>query len=126
LPIPDEPGEWMELRPLSYFEIAEARTAEMKAAIALVGDMPESVTSLARPSEDAERASVAAEPDPLAGLDLGTVLRLGIIAWSYPEEANEKNIKLLSEDTALWAAEQIVGLRSKASTGNISAPSTQL
>lgn len=151
LEVPGEPGEWMDLRPLSFLEIDEARVqgyigmmetvgqmapvqdqiqriftaaeaAKKRTAEAAAGEESEEESS----DPEADAALMAADDDPLEGLDLTTVLKAGIVKWSYDRPVDEANISLLDEDTATWAAKAIVGIRSKESLGNSSAPSTTL
>jgi|GEM_PF-2449143 len=138
LEVPGEPGQWMKLRPLSFLEI---ETAQIKGYIALmrsVGEISEVEETIERVFEKARAAAKRNEPDeaeqadeddseadeveaaieeadqdPLKGLDQLTVLRLGIVEWSYDRPLDEANIRLLDEDTARWAATEIVGLRSQ-------------
>lgn len=142
LDVPGEPGEWMQLRPLSFIELELAERASYINGMKLIGQMGDvretiaMVESIRQDSADAstkgdeaEAVSVAiaeAEQDVLQGLDQLTVLRTGIMNWSYGRPVDETSIRLLDHETARWAAEKIVGLRKKADLEKASPPSTQL
>lgn len=87
----------------------------------------ESAEEASEPADpEVEEALAEAEDDPLKGMDVMTVLRFGIMAWSYERPVDEASIRLLDPDTAAWAAKQIVGIHTKDELEKSSAPSTQL
>ena len=99
--VPHEPGQWLELRMLSWLDLDHARTARIK--------------------EIAERAKVLSginfaalavpqpQPveDPLLNFDVQTLLRRGVSAWSYGDKVTTDD---LDERTAQWAAREILAL----------------
>jgi hypothetical protein len=121
--VPDS-DEWMDIRPLSW---AELEGAEMVAAVDAVkaAKALDIENVLGGASEDDIKAVIERQSaDPLAQLDIFSVLRAGIVAWSIDAEVSPENIKLLEPSVARWAALQIVGLRSREDLGNSSSPST--
>ena len=76
-------------------------------------------------------ASDGPPADPLAGKDIATVLRYGIVGWSYTEADGEtavpispEEILLLDEATSLWAAREILLLGEDDARLKGSSPST--
>lgn len=69
-----------------------------------------------------------AEKDPLDDYDQGTVLRHGVIAWSYRDPVTPENVADLDPTTAEWAAREICRLsdpqRTEEERLNGSSPST--
>ncbi|MCK9497188.1 MAG: hypothetical protein M0R75_17085, partial [Dehalococcoidia bacterium] len=66
--------------------------------------------------------------DPLKDYDQGSLLRAGIVSWSYDVEVTPDTIDALDERTARWCAEAIVaytkGDRTEEERGEGSSPST--
>lgn len=107
--IPGEPGEWMDLRQLGWYELADAQRARRGESfdnIRLMGkDLWKTMQETrAEMGDAADQAS-----DPLQSYDLETLLTMGIVAWSYPEPLGVESIRLLDPDTAEWAARRIIG-----------------
>lgn len=116
--IPHEPGQWCEFRRLSWKQLKEARKkneAESREEAKALG--AELFGALMRSSGDdkddaakAERLErIAAErkwrPDQF---DRDTVLTKGLVAWSYDVPLGNDAIGQLDEQTAEWAAHQII------------------
>ena len=135
LDIPGEPGQWMELRPLSFAEEDRLRRESSAAFLAEMAAMPDAVMNaqMRMQTEDARRrreenarraeAGEPALPDPdlpdpdlLDGQDLVTILECGIGAWSYAQPGEEEMapvagaVKMLDEGTARWAGREILRL----------------
>ncbi|HET6498164.1 MAG TPA: hypothetical protein VFH17_03815 [Coriobacteriia bacterium] len=108
--IPHEPGEWLTIRRLSGKAIERARSEFSREVIGVFGrDMLEGMKSQA----DADEAAPETEPNPLAGLDVSTVLRCGITAWSYGKRVQPEQVDDLDEVTRDWAAREIIALGSE-------------
>lgn len=104
--IPHEPGQWMELRSLTWPELEKARKIKQSATFADLGDIgPDTLKQLQGLTSDAVADAVS---DPLATLDVLTVLSVGILRWSYAAEVTVANIERLDSETARWAAREIV------------------
>ena len=108
LEIPHEPGQWMELRMLSWRDLhqaAEAHTLSvLQTARALGGELYQTIIS------PGTRDSDGTAPDPMAPYDLELVLKQGVCAWSYPEEVTPDNLGALDRRTAEWAGRAILAL----------------
>lgn len=109
--IPHEPGEWMELRRLSYAQLREAAEARSRQVMATARDLGPAFMRELRslPSETQEAVQTAAA-DPLNDYDLGLLLRHGIVAWSYPEPVPLDPAAELDPETAEWAGRAILRL----------------
>jgi len=120
--IPDEPGEWMRFRALSWGQRQQAREIAKTRAM----DEAKRTMDLMRlmAGEDADinaavdeaRAKRAAkvdpdedesEPDVLGQYDPATVVDYGIAEWSYTERKTKPSDQL-SPETVEWAARQIM------------------
>lgn len=104
--IPHEPGQWMELRALTWPELEKAKKIKQSATFADLGEIgPDTLKQLQGLSTDAVSEALT---DPLASLDVLTVLTAGVLRWSYGADVTVANIERLDSETAQWAAKQIV------------------
>ena len=114
--IPHEPDQWVQLRMLTYRQLAEARRVKLDDLFTVMRGLKD----IALPQQDGQ-----AVVDPLAGYDIGVLLRYGIVAWSYGETVTPDE---LDYRTAQWAAREIVALAvpDEAAVGKASSPSTAI
>lgn len=104
--IPHEPGQWMELRALTWPELEKAKKVKQSGVFADLGEIgADTLKQLQGLTPEAVSDAIA---DPLAALDVLTVLTAGILRWSYDADVTIANIERLDSETARWAAEQIV------------------
>lgn len=100
--IPHEPGERLQIKMLNWrqLEHAEEVTAEKAFAQAKAagGEVLRALREVERPKP--------AEPDPLAGYDIPTLLTEGLVGWSYGD--GQPNPDELDAETARFAAFEIV------------------
>lgn len=125
--IPHERGEWMELKLLGWRDLDQARRARQSESYANLREMGEDLyTMMQRSRSTLGAAANAIQEDPLQQYNLGTVLSLGIKAWSYDAPVTEETIGQLDTVTAEWAARAIIGVvtESPEDRKNDSAPST--
>lgn len=103
--IPHEPGEWMELRALTWRQLKAAKAARqtevLQSVRTLGGDLLRDLQQMSQGT---------AGGDPLAEYDQATVLIAGIAAWSYAEAVSPAAIDQLDPATADWALRELVGL----------------
>ena len=125
-PIPHEPEEWIEVRLLSWLHLEEARLAKQAKVFesmrSMGGDVLHALQE-ARAEGPVDAAPV--ELDPIAQYDQETLLRSGIVSWSYPEPVSA--IGELDAETAEWAARVILNPseRTEEDRKNASSPSTE-
>jgi hypothetical protein len=102
--IPHEPGEWVEIKKLSWRQLTLAADIQTDETIARLkkmgGDLFKSLSN--------EKAKQ--ETNPALQYDRGFVLEAGISRWSYDAEVSKKNIESLDEQTAAWLFEEILDL----------------
>lgn len=111
VPIPHEAGEWLKLRPLSWKQLDDARKARQREAVKSSVEMtremgPELMAQIRSARTDAPAET--APGDPLDAYDRATLLRLGIVGWSYEEPVSAEAIDDLDEETAEWAARELI------------------
>ena len=100
--IPFEPGSRFEFRTLSGRELDEAQEAATNKALqsfkALGAELIAAIQQQQR-----ETAVKAAD-----SYDADTLIRYGLVAWSYDEPCNEEEKARLDAQTRDWAAAQII------------------
>jgi len=133
MPIPHEEGEWIEIRRLGWKALADNADAATNATLQRMKEMGADLLSglrsgAAQASQDVPGVIAEAFADPLKDYDQGSLLRAGIVSWSYEAEVTPDNIDALDERTARWCAEAIVaytkGDRTEEERGEGSSPST--
>jgi len=102
--IPHEPGEWMELKKLSWRQLALAADIQTDETIGRLKKMGSDLFK----SLSNEKAKQDA--DLKLQYDRGFVLEAGISRWSYDAEVTKESIETLDEKTAKWAFEEILSL----------------
>lgn len=105
LDVPHEPGQWVEIRKLNWRALREASQVQQREASAYLQQLGD----LARPTVDAITPEQirAYHASPTAGFDPATLLRRGIVAWSYSEKPTAEQIDDLDEPLADWLVLQI-------------------
>lgn len=128
--IPHEPGEHMLLRKPSGRVVEEARRIVESEGRRSVRDFGAEIVKafMADRNEDAAVAKVRklqkASAYDTDQFDRETLLKGGIVAWSYrdldgkPIEVTATAIEALDEQTAQWALEEIVALIRPAAAGD--------
>lgn len=102
--IPHEPGEWMELKRLSWRQLEKAEEIQSDNLLPRMkkmgGELIGALQALGKQQEQ----------DPATKYDRGSVLGWGIVKWSYDAEVNKDNIGALDKTTADWAFREILSL----------------
>ncbi len=107
--IPHEPGEWFEIKKLSWRQLELASDIKSEEATKRLKKMGSDIVG----SMQKVKTEQIEQQDPQFTYDRGFVLEAGLVGWSYDAELNKANIELLDEETARWAFYQIVGLNEK-------------
>ncbi len=103
--IPHEPGEWLKLRLLPGKKLDEARELKQRQTLAGLREMGVDIWR----EFTAERGGDSpATQDPLTYYDVDTLLRAGIVGWSYEEKVTPQAIEDLDAQTRRWAAETLL------------------
>ena len=120
--IPHEPEQWIDFRKPASRDVRKARKlAEQEGRQGLRDFGAEIVKALQSGGDDDATMRrikrLEAEQEYHADqFDRGALLVASIRGWSYVDEGgkaiavNEENIGLLDEQTARWAAQQVIGL----------------
>lgn len=105
LDVPNEPGQWIEIRMLSWLKLEEAK----KARLATIAEQARTFSGidLTTAAANASQEDLAAAQDRVASYDRMTLLREGLMAWSYTGDVDPAD---LDEPTAEWAARAILDL----------------
>ena len=111
LEIPHEPGEWIEIRLVSWEKLQQARQARLDGALDMARRVGMSLEGIQQTGERAE----AKDSDKY---DRGTLLRSAVVAWSYDARVTPDNVADLDEQTAGWLVEQIVAYQAEDRTKN--------
>jgi len=98
---PDEPGTWIDIRPLLAVEMDEARERKVKHILSLWGDAIKDAASSGRTQQD-DLASRVQQ------YDATILLNSAIKAWSYEAEVNSENVARLDGSTRDWLIEEVV------------------
>jgi hypothetical protein len=107
--IPHEEGEWFRFRMLSGRQLEEASdriTAKYMATVRAIGT--ESLQALAKDATEATEPEVPR--DPVASYDVETLLKYGVVAWSYQDKLSPQMLSDLDDVTRVWAAREILDL----------------
>lgn len=108
LDVPDEDGQWIEIRKLPWRKLREAADVHQSAAYAHVKALGKDGLDAVK---DVTPEQIAAlKQNPLASYDAGVLLRSAITAWSYPEKPTDAHIDDLDEAVAEWLVGEIVAL----------------
>lgn len=102
--IPHEPGEWMEVKKLSWRQLTLAADIQTDETIGRLKKMGGDLFK-ALSNEKAKQ-----DINPGLQYDRGFVLEAGISRWSYEAPVTKENIEKLDEETAKWAFEEILSL----------------
>ena len=114
-PIPHEPGQWVETRLLGWHQLDEAMEVRRSAAFKTMRELAAAGAGLGRAVASADRDGVASaaralEADPSREYDALTVLRYGVVAWSYEPPVTEQALKDLDPVTKGWLVRAILRL----------------
>ena len=101
--LPHEPGEWIEVRLLSWQDLDDARSERQARALRLMRDLGSDLVAQLQAAGGAGSAGGEQE------LDRATVLRRGLVGWSYGPFTAEA-VAQLDEATAAFAIETILRL----------------
>ncbi len=95
----------MEITRLSWRQLEAAKEKQSAAMLGNLKAMGGDLVKALKEVGEKEKQNTAA-----AAYDRGAVLNSGIVKWSYDEEVNSANIDALDEQTASWAAAEILSL----------------
>jgi len=112
LDIPDEPGEWVEIKKLPWGLLEGARQKRTDVVIERTRAWGAEMFEMLR---GVQSSDVTAAADPTNEYDRGFLLRHAVQAWSYDAELPDA-VEELEEETADWLAKEIVSFNSRVRT----------
>ena len=105
VPIPHEPGEWMDLRArLAPAEVEAAAEEKLLAMLRIAGAAGKDGLA----SFGGGQKASSSEPGTIerAGVDLDTLAATALAGWSYDAPATMESIKRLDAETRGWLHDQ--------------------
>lgn len=98
-----EPGEWIDVRPLSWRQAEEALRIAHTAKLRELTGMGDALLGAMEMAKDLPGEIMAASAAEAAGAeavyDTATLLRHGVVAWSYPEPVTAETLDELDPIT---------------------------
>jgi hypothetical protein len=107
LDVPNEPGQWVDIQAVSFLTLDKAKSERLK----VIGDLSAAFVQLQKAiasngtAAALAEARAAADEDRLQQYDKFTLLKHGLIAWSYGGPVTPED---LDGPTAEWAARAIL------------------
>ena len=105
LEIPHEPGEWIEVSPLTGGQMAEARVAYASRLLQRMIDRGADMSKILEDVDTAEKDQTSAVANPT--FDDDTLLKFAVQGWSYDVPPTEENILNLDYPTREWLLPEI-------------------
>lgn len=108
--LPHEPGEWIEIRQLGHVALRKAREAKLDRLFSMAKAAGKDVlAALPQSRPNSQTDQVGAEDNLLSSYDEDMLLRLSIVAWSYPESVTKENLDALDQVTVKVVLDAIIG-----------------
>ena len=106
-----EPGEWIEIKPVSWMVLRDARAARVARAIEpFIKLGPEGIAALqGQPSRNGDMP----QDEDAEEYDREMLLRKSVVAWSYEHPVTEPNVDDLDEETATVVYKRAVTLNTR-------------
>lgn len=105
--IPHEPGEWVSIRRLTRRELETAREVSGRKGREQIREMGVDLFAVL---QEHQGPSGERKRDPFVDYDLDTILRAGVVGWSYDEPVTDETLSELDAVTAEWAGREILRL----------------
>ena len=102
---PTEGGVRITIRKLAHYQLSAAQDARGDAAASKAKLLGETIKYLPESSVE-DRARM--ESDPANKYDRRTVLRYGVVGWSYARPCDDEAKDDLDEETAAWLFDKII------------------
>lgn len=107
--IPHEPGQWIEVRGLGWFDLEKCRQARMRQAVdSLKGIDVSLFRDLGDDNSDKSTNKSNDDDDDTSDYDRMQTLKMGLAGWSYEIPFEVANIERLDEATAVFAFNEIL------------------
>ncbi len=112
-----EPGEWIEVRPLSWRDLQGAREARQHEAIRKAIDLGSALKDLSGIAAD-RQPDTPVEPKNEDTYDVGYLLHRAIVDWSYGEPVTEEAVDSLDQKTVDVVLDELLPKTSEADQKN--------
>ena len=106
LEIPHEPGEWVEVMPLSGAQKEEAQQATLDRAYGRIEKIPRDLIKEIRDSQGREEDAGPGEPE----MDGQYLLEHSVVAWSYKQPPTPQMLVALDAKTREWLIGELKAL----------------
>ncbi len=123
--LPAEPGEWIEVRPLSWRDLQGAREARQHEAIRKAIDLGSALKDLSGIAQD-RQPNTPVEPKAEDTYDVGYLLHRAIVDWSYGEPVTEEAVDSLDQKTVDVVLDELLPKTTEADQKNGFSLSTSL
>lgn len=118
LEIPGEPGEWFEVRELSWKELEECRRERSRQRMARVREMGGDVLKAVAEAEQAgehekeieEARAENTRAEALDSFDRELLVTKSVVGWSFEARFQATRLAKLDEHTFTWLFETIVAI----------------
>jgi hypothetical protein len=106
--VPQEPDTWLSFRALGGTKLREASAVKTSQQLAVFKQMgPDGIKAIQEANR--EQAEAALKTAPLAAYDVDTLIRAGIIGFSYyAGKPKVEDIDALDDATQEWAATELL------------------
>ncbi len=119
-----EPGEWIEVRPLSWRDLQGAKDAHQNQLMGRAVDFGDALKALSNITADQRQAAQQqAESNPRDSYDVGYLLHRAIVDWSYGEPVTEEAVDSLDQVTVDVVLDELLPKTSEADLKNGFSPS---
>ena len=103
--VPEEDGQWVEIRKLSGSQLNKARRAAATAAIQQAREFGGDLFAVISRADPREIRDVVQQPEH--GLDPDTLLHAAVVAWSYADPIDAEHLDALDSETREWLVREI-------------------
>jgi hypothetical protein len=107
LHVPDEPGQWIDVRQLGFVALQQVRDARQEKGLATARQLGPEFMQTANPNDPEVKKQLA---NPLNNYDREALITESVVAWSYELEVTPENIARMDEQTATWLFGKLVAL----------------
>ena len=105
--IPDELGQYVDLRRLTASQMEEASTEAALKSIRQFGEDFKTITAIAREARS-ERQEDTPKEINYKQYDARVLFKYAVASWSYDEEVSESSLERLDAATYEWLWEEVV------------------
>ncbi len=113
-----EPGEWIEVRPLSWRDLQGSRDEHSQTAIKKALDLGSALNGLSEMAAAQKKDAEPTNPKIEDTYDVGYLLHRAIVDWSYGEPVTEEAVDSLDQTTVDVVLDDLLPKTSEADQKN--------